>query len=1676
MKKDLYFDPEFWNLITLRTNCLKLMSEKVVSAALEEIMEDKWILKYCTKDSSTPVRQKEASQVPYKKRNHKEDSDAASKRLKIGRPRLDSDHTGKKKGNQGSRHLIGAASKPLRRSFWQLDRLQDNGEARRTTRLSEKNPPKRRIRTPRWLLEDSGTLEENNARSRMRRHGLKHQKHHQSSVLRRSEVGQMKNNAKHKASMNSHLTAKENNSSKHQKGISLDSVKAANAPPQVILELSLPDNELMGTFNEETCNRHRGFPQVLLYKPTVKVPEEQQPAKTVLGKEVILRARDPAMFIQQLHCYARRQKGKGSGLNVQGSVSTITRSSAQGSPPKDLQGRLHEKPAAEIRGGVVTRTKAQPTKALPRKTSSVRELSGKAAVEMKSNASVTLADHKVTEAPMVDQILQGKTITSARGLCEGSAVEMKVTIASQTLTAAKESQPLGVDKVSKSHKARETSETTASSELSQTLTGEKKEIQAANECSKERVRILSQSEDVLSNTEGKLASPSSPAKTEKQSAAGAKSQAPEPLTNGISERDAANISPKLSKELESNAHSEALVTSQNKASPRDSLNDLSALTLVTEMVTKVAPEGVAQDLQGQKTPAPAVKDTKGSKAGGKPKVSTTCSGPLQEFKPPQVHFTQEDVDEEQTEDVNAPETEESRLEFSCTFCHKVFKGSRVVAHAMFHYRKDECMFCRMAFKDDLLAMMHLSDHIEKLKRLRDASCKNVKDGQPSESKDISESTNVPPERRRRGRPRKSSTCSQPMSPTDSAPSEPKRLRSSHKPEESPAVKEEKQNKSAPVCSQTPTHKVNGHIGPKKKLGRPRKIQSNPESEELPLRPKTSQDRARDGAEKEKGAGMNPATSPQGEKELRQTPGAKTKKTKSVVRKTATKPEKKKKHQEPQEKICCPVDGCAWFTDLSKSRVALLYHALEDHYGEEKPLKMAYRVGNGKCSCCMRVLWSFEHFLHHVERHRLTPRYPCPHQGCSVRFKTGIEMRRHARRHDPLQAACCLPDCSQLFICLWALNLHERDHYASSSSKSDSNELKGEKNNQTPAGKKQPEHKPKDAAAAAALDKTVSVKAASKLGRHNIHHRCKLKKRGRPPLRAIKASLSKQEVKETNETHKPQVLKNLSNEDQSERPSGSHCRSRHQVRKVTSLQPERAVSSSLFKHNLKVRHKQVTKVPKRRGRPPKIKSEVPNENETTAQKEELEKEKNVRSTRAAESQGVRNPDKSKCKMSISKSIKINHVKQKRIHRKTRFHRANATSATTKTQKEPVVKMKKTKKRQSLASEPTKSEKNEPGDCKSEIEEQESKSGVTQVKVLESPAEEEVKETQSSQSSFDYSKPPSSSVEEMHVIVEKGEEEKTTSTATTDLSRKQKEHKDAENKGENTAAEVGQLKRDEKKPAAEKRKPKSKPGSSLNEETQLKDEASNVTCTPSVPPATVNRSDETSSSPATEDKTQVVTMKKKSKTVDPNKAKRKREDAKEAGPKIVKKRSKDPSVPLPSKKPKLIKPKAQPVLEVKAEGGTSSEAPQTSAQTRGYSALTQERLEDPKAVEFKQNLAEYGKRPYTRAPPEVYLDEKYITMPKRRKETLGSPHRNPAPELENKQATAQRQRCANCFATFSNAEELQSHVQLRNCSELFGFDSDDEGESPSPHAGLYTFVFVILISNDCVFFVCVFSGNS
>lgn len=1545
LKKDLYFDPEFWNLIALRTNCLKLLSEKVVSSALEEIMEDTWILNYCTKET-TPASSKSVCQKgnkgarPTQKRNLKgdrlkEDLTISSKRLRLGpgKTLFSVDHTVKRKNNQASRPGKGRPSEPLRRSFWQLDRLKDSRgyEDRRITRLSEKNPPKRRIRTPKWLLEDSGTLEKNNSTTKIKKHGLKNQKHLQESTENRSEAIQIRNNAKHKPYINSESLTREANG-KHQKGLSPDNLSPASAP-QVVLELSLPDNELFGMFNEDTCNRQRGLPQVLFYKPTMKHPTMTQPVKAVHRREVILRTRDLPTFVQQLHCYTRWLKGKGSGTSVQGSVSKITRSSVQGMPskgpkknrnsdtaPEDKDAFVSPPPIAKEAKECSVSQKAHTIQAGSQMSSLGREHSkSRGANDLQSESEVldnalqdistdcilqtntckhrdefapqSATENKLTEALVLEKGRHGQT----KEPCEESAVEMKVTFASQTPTAGKFLESSVLDKVSQIPSSADVSAVGKSVVEENSLTNN----------TAGAIAMTTQSQHSVLIDEQQLQPSSLPSP---QINLGC----PENVTKANNSGSSTVFSAQFSDgQTAFTNYAKAQVKGSNAtALGSDSRNDMSDFT---EMVLKQTAPDVSKDFRNESRPNVLHKS------------HTTSSCSVSEQKMSAVDDTQvknedsDDLDGESTMNMEPVESEESRLEFCCTFCKKVFNGSRVVAHAMFHFRKDECMFCGTMFKDDLLAMMHLSDHIEKLKKSKELTGNKVKEKQLCDTKDDfapnssvkANTIDICAGHRRRGRPSKTAISPKHVSLRESGPCGSRKLRSNV----------EQENELKNVNMRPPGHKMNGNVAKNTVLERLKMVILNSKAKQ-PRIQKINQ--KGDGGKKlQKSLSSDQQT-------VAQIPKTNSKHNGRV----------QEKNVEPQQKVVCPVEGCSWALDLSKNRVALLYHALEDHYGDIRPLKLAFCIGNSKCSICMRVLWSFEHFQHHVERHRLTPRHPCLHQGCSARFKTGIEMRRHTRKHSPLQAVCCLPGCSKLFICLWALNLHEREHYSSKSTKPDKN-----------ANKKTQEKNKTNKQDSGIGDGPAVEPVCVKTPRQS---------RGDPMNKAL--------------MEKRDVLKNLSNKETSEQPAGPNLRLRRKTKvRVTSQKYrtllKKAFSSSFLKRKIKARHKfkrqlRMKEISKKRGRPPKLKEDA----------------KTLKDTNEDTSND--NPEPKKL---VNKKFENHQIKQHGVPHGTSTSEEKHISSSSRLS---------VSKRQSI-----------------------DKPGQLTLVAVQMAEERNAKDQEEEARNEGPTSDKSSEKNRQNVAeLEKNNEQKCSH-----VSHQKAKQKD----GSNTSLKKAKL---------------SSGDQCIEDKTDEKDGTKQETFNPSSDSCESSVTDLPVSSvsevvpPATDE-----TWKEESNLENSNSCVKDSNEV-DAMHSVTDDGLSEAAMDKDDDAPEMVSEGSR------AEGGEpSSQVLRSGARSRSSSVkMNGQVAASGNSSVCIETLAEYGKKPYMRPPPTAYLAERYTTMPKRRKEMMFFHSSERIPVQEEVTAALQRQRCANCFATFSSTDELQAHLLLQKCSKLFGFDSDDEGK--------------------------------
>lgn len=1519
--------------MALRTNCLKLMSEKVVSAALDEIMEDKWISKYCSRGSTLrSVCQRGAAA---KKRHHKEDrfckrdSNAASKKFKMDTEKMRLNSHALKRGKQGSRAMRESSSGPLRRSFWQLDRIHGSltlryDEHRRTTRFSERNMPKRKIKKPKWLLEDSGALE--NVPLKIKRNGLKRQKLLRSCVMKRSQAGPIKNDAKVKPTENTHLKAKEN---KYQNGLSLDSGKPAN-PPQIILELSHPDNELTDTFNDESCSKAKRFSQVLLYKPTLKYAETSPPAKTGHGKEVILRARDTAMFVQLLHCYARRQKGKGSGSNLHGSVSTITRSSAQGSPPKDSEGcerpkgatpeKIREKLQDEGTKKAIDSFKIPETET--EKVSSGKDPSG----------GITTLTNNFPQAP---PIASGQAF-------EEPTVEMKVTIASQASV---------LDKVSKSPTGDDVAQV---SQISKVVKNKKR---SGEEILPVSINGNDSGKDVaLKREEQEIKSSASP-----EGVSDNPMPSSDVLPNAAAEllkSPKGNVPHRNDKSPAKNIKPAAACSSADKAGA----SDKPTLTLAARVLTAsdVSDQELSRSLEGK------------GKTKGAEKTQATASSTVQrqeasvvEMQVKKPNTKNQDARSETSDNSEltetAPETEESKLEHHCTFCSKFFTGARVVEHAMFHFRRDECTFCRVTFKDDLLAMMHLSDHIEKMKRLK--AEEQGFSAQKASGK--AKMTSMPPGHKEK--PKKT-----PQSSADLNPSEPRTLRSNQC-QTSVTPSHEKQT-SRRAGEDVTVQRVNGHI---EKKDQAKRLKRDIEPKQESVRRRSSEERRRFRAlrsrlRENRQIKADDSASDQTNKVLKSSEDEKKRGESSQLQLK----DSKQINVEKLEKVTCPASRCSWFTDISKNRVGLLYHALDKHYGDIKPLELAFDIGNSKCSICMRVMWSFEHFKHHVERHRLLPRHPCPHRGCKARFKSGMEMRRHARKHSPLQATCCQPECSELFICLWALNLHEREHYAS----------KACAQTKTPDEKKP-------------LGSEDTVRNAT----------LRLREKATP----VSASTTPQQIKLR--PRNKSLDSDASEKDASPQPTTINLRLRQALDKAraTSQVPKSHKVYSSLKHKSKLKRRLksknfriATRGLKRRRCPPRLSKmaanqKIPSEDArmvprvSTRTKGEKGKSEPGRDEEIVK-RTTRNqtPDKSQS-TSVNQSglDKRKPTSYKKKPKKVKNH--SAPSDFRKLKKNKIGKVEATRQKKSSASK--KPPNSKPVKVKAAVESSAENEDSARP---ESSSKELVVPTEGAEKTSAVRKEENGQVVALSAVKlpKKGE-----------VLKKQKgKEEDKQDKAKGAEGILKGLKRLIKSTLVEKEKRKEAP--------------ENATL-PAFPP--LMPTDTVCPSKVPKENKQSANKKEK--------LKKSKVRAKSETGKATKRRK------------GIDQDKTQNVPEKQ-----QNQPPPTDLNPPGCSqTLDEKEWREDVSMPCKKTLAAYGKKPYLRLPPTAYLDEKYTAMPKRRKEmpSLQASRESVFPEPGCAKAGTQSHRCAKCFSMFSSTEELQSHTRLKKCSNLFGFDSDDEGELTS-----------------------------
>ncbi|KAK2908956.1 hypothetical protein Q8A67_004793 [Cirrhinus molitorella] len=156
-----------------------------------------------------------------------------------------------------------------------------------------------------------------------------------------------------------------------------------------------------------------------------------------------------------------------------------------------------------------------------------------------------------------------------------------------------------------------------------------------------------------------------------------------------------------------------------------------------------------------------------------------------------------------------------------------------------------------------------------------------------------------------------------------------------------------------------------------------------------------------------------------------------KETNPIVHKNGTPPKPKQpstpfqgKRTGASTQVRCPVEICTF----SAKSILVLSHVLSHHHGDKKALVFFFNFGKEKCLFCCRKIFNPQHFFDHVICHRGELKFPCNHYGCKERYQTRMELSEHMLSHHPLRVMCCFPGCSMQVESSILLYKHEKSHY------------------------------------------------------------------------------------------------------------------------------------------------------------------------------------------------------------------------------------------------------------------------------------------------------------------------------------------------------------------------------------------------------------------------------------------------------------------------------------------------------------------------------------------------------------------------------------------------------------------------------------------------------------------------
>lgn len=993
LKKGLFFDPEFWSLLNIKTNCLKLMSDDVARAAREIMEEDKWVPGYCVREHCKCRTELERTVLTQEaKPGSRDEQESGTVEKPCTSPSGDASSEVpqyKKRGRKpGTRLTKNLELFPVRRSFRQLDLAQNHARQlnnrcqRFLTRQADKNILKQRGRKPRWLLEQLASLGENSAPGQRKKPGRKPKLFSSlKDILVDTPVIEITmeysypdNEVELPADVQGRSTSRSTTSSTEHR---FDQPQTApcSKTPNSLLQMLL-EKSPHSWADKDDFQSQEVMVMIRKFHTYTKVPEEEEsPTLVPLTDTVVLAAQHAAKQEEDLHTLApvKSPNEPDEGIQVTSVTAAVTQEVGGGSDPSSLSPReQHVVPADSKVGPPKDQTTSVETDKI-QVLEDTQEVSGLAHKPDSATEYICTTSEKGTDVLSTS----GNPLNATPGLAPQSKVS--------TLKEILENPPEVKEAVDVSKNASE-------AEIVLKTPAALEEAKPQETASQQTAEAEPEPEPTQNTASSPISSAQTPVQPKRQCK----------LCNKTYETP-------LSHALWHYRTEKRCMFCDKLAMTRGALqhfqkhikNDLSQVegpveTKKSEGVPEAtgSPDQTAQESPPKKAkPGFAqiksrllmrLKLTRKAQPQRETEKSSDNSGTL--LKETETADTKKPVSEPEQKESSVKNEKQTAPQETIRY---LTRGSvKKSEHKVRLRRTERGRKAKAAPRDGFVPRVNgVVRRKLRMWCLQEDSC-------PATDK------NVPPVKEENKTDAEKTIRSNKASYA---------IRTKSDKATSNNIDGESKNCAKAKALEEPRVKRKKHDEDEEKVDvKSAKKRKNEDS--------TSNAKSTDTAEE-----TNSVPKQQNGTE------AESSETSKTVR-------KRKVSSTPV--VSCPIDMCTF----QAMPGPVLSHVLIHHAGDTKALEFFYNFAAKKCLFCARRIWTPQHFFDHVISHRGNLKHPCYHTACQKRFKTRMDVGDHMEKdHNPLRAQCCFPGCTVESGSLKDLYSHEKSHYKAATLKKDKSE-------------------------------------------------------------------------------------------------------------------------------------------------------------------------------------------------------------------------------------------------------------------------------------------------------------------------------------------------------------------------------------------------------------------------------------------------------------------------------------------------------------------------------------------------------------------------------------------------------------------------------------------------------------